>query len=38
VLDYRRAVIDFEALQEAGPASGSSATSSTMVVSGSSVR
>ena len=35
VLDYRRSVIDFEALQEAGPASGSSG--STMTVSGSSV-
>ena len=35
ILDYRRAVIDFEALQEAGPASGSSGSS--MTVTGSSV-
>ena len=35
VLDYRRAVIDFESLQEAGPASGASGSS--MTVSGGSV-
>ena len=37
VLDYVRSVIDFEALQEAGPAAQSASGASTVAVSGSSI-